>query len=341
VVHLHWLADAFVADESAVTAAAGTRLIAELCTLRARGVGVVWTVHNVAEHERRSPRVERAVKGVVARLADALVVHADVSKGAVVDTFGLSGRHRRKVVTVPHGHYRDSYPDEIGREAARESLGYEDETVFLSFGRIRAYKNVPALIDTFRGLDAPDARLLVVGNPHDDRLAGAVRRRAVGDSRVRTVLEYVPRAEVGRYMNAADAVVLAYDGAFASGAAVLGMSFGRAVVAPDCGYVGELLDPEGAVRYDPDSPDGLERALAAALDADLASMGEHNRRLIGRFAWPEIARRTRAVYEAALAGTTPPAAASEDATADRLTRHREVAGGAGPAEEERDGWPPG
>ncbi|MFB6151439.1 MAG: glycosyltransferase [Haloarculaceae archaeon] len=298
VVHLHWLSKCFVTGQSVVTALFGVRLLVELAVLRLLGVRTVWTVHNLTEHERQSPRVERGVKRLAGGLFDNLVVHCETAADALVEAFSLSPAQREKVAAIPHGHYLDSYPDEITRADARASLGYEGETVFLFFGLIRPYKNVGALIEAFRGIDDPDARLLVVGNPLDDDLGATVRQRVSTDDRARAVLEFVPDAEVQRYMNAADVVVLPYENAFTSGAAVLAMSFGRPVVAPNVGCVGEILDPAGSICYEPDDPDGLSRSLRAAFDADLDEMGANNRRRVERFDWSGIARATRRLYDA-------------------------------------------
>ncbi|RLM89194.1 glycosyltransferase [Halobellus sp. Atlit-38R] len=297
VVHLHWLSKSFVTEQSWLTALLGVRLLVELLVLRLSGVRVVWTVHNLGEHARRSPRVELLTKRLATRLIDGIIVHCDGARGTVMELFDLSADDRPDVRAVPHGNYLDSYPNEIDRADARADLGYgPEDTVFLYFGLIRPYKNVPELVDTFRELDAPDARLLVVGNPWSDELAATVRDRVAADDRARAVLEFVPDDEIQRYMNAADAVVLPYEEVLTSGAAILAMSFGNPVVAPNRGCVGERLDPRWNVRYDPDETDGLRAALADALDADLRTMGEGNYEASTRLDWSDLSLRTRRLY---------------------------------------------
>jgi len=297
VVHLHWLSKCFVTDQSWLTAVLGLRLLIELSILRLFGVRTVWTVHNQFEHEERSPGVEFAVKLVAIRLIPGLIVHCRSAREIVVDAFSLGKRQRRKLTVVPHGSYRGSYPDDIGRGDARDRLGYTDgETVFCYFGQIRSYKNVPGLIETFGGLEDPNSRLLVVGNPQDESLGSVVESRARADDRVETVLRFVSAEVVQLYMNAADVVVLPYDSILTSGSAVLAMSFGRPVIAPDVGCVGELLDGGGGISYDPDDPDGLSAAIRTALEADLRSMSERSRRIATELDSADIGGQTLTVY---------------------------------------------
>jgi len=298
VVHLHWLSAYFVTSYRSATALRGARLLVELAVLRLSGIRVVWTVHNLFEHERRCPRVELVVKRLASRLVNVLITHCERASETVADTLRLSESKRQSVVAVPHGHYVDSYPAELDRTEARESLGYDpNETVFLYFGVIRPYKNVLKLLEAFSSVEAPGARLSVVGNPLDDDIAEAIRSAAEQDDRVRTTLEFVPDEEVQRYMHSADVVVLPYGTTLMSGAAMLAMSFGLPVVAPKAGCVGELLTASENVCYDPADPDGLTDALQTALDADLAAMGAANRRYVEQFDWETIGRRTRRLYE--------------------------------------------
>ena len=298
VVHLHWV-DTFVNTDRAVVAILlGVSFLVELAVLRLLGIDVVWTVHNLASHERRHPRVEDLLRRVVARVATRLVVHCETAREQVRTAYDLPDRVTTRIRVVPHGNYIGCYPDDVGRREARRELDIPDEvTVVLYFGLVREYKNVPQLIRTFGSLD-DDARLVVVGNPWTDALEQRVRSAAAGDDRVRTVLEYVPDEDIQVYMNAADVVVYPFESVLTSGSTLLAMSFGRAVVVPDLGCPGELVDERGGVLYDPDDPDGLSNALQEAVseDTDLAWMGRYNRRVAAALDWETIASRTRDIY---------------------------------------------
>ncbi|WP_254545873.1 glycosyltransferase [Halomarina pelagica] len=298
VFHVHWLHRYFVTERPVVTAILGLRLLVELLVLRLLGVEVVWTVHNLADHERRSPRVEHAVRHVTARLCDRVIVHCPNARDLIVEEYDLPERVARRIEIVPHGNYIGSYRNEVDRQTARETLDLdEDARVFLYFGLIRPYKNVLKLIRTFRCLEDENARLLVVGSPWNDTLRDQILDLAATDDRVLPVLEFVPDDDIQLYMNAADVTVFPFEEVLTSGTALLAMSFGRPVVAPRRGCVADLLDEEGGFAYDPDERNGLRDALTAALDADLDGMGAYNYEKVRQFDWETIARKTARTYE--------------------------------------------
>lgn len=297
VVHLHWLHPYVVGRGPVTTGLKGGRFIVELLVLRLLGVKLVWTVHNLLEHDRRAPEVETAVKRVVFRLVDAGIVHCESARQAVGKTFRLPRRHRSKLTVVPHGHYTDWYPNDRSKGTARRSLGLRDAgTVFLYFGRIHPYKNVLGLVEAFKSLAAERARLMIVGRPRDTSLAATIAHASDVDPRIRLQFDYVPDDAVQRYVNAADVVVLPYRDVLTSGSAVLAASFRRAIIAPRCGCIADRFDDASGLIYDPVA-DGLERALERALSVDLDRIGRRNYARVREPDWGAIAAATAVVYD--------------------------------------------
>lgn len=305
VLHIHWL-HAFILPRNRsnwVSIPLAVQFVVELLIVKALGVRVVWTVHNLRDHERRADRVELAVRHLLARLADSVIVHSESVVDTIVEAYRLPPETVGKFAAIQHGHYIDTYPDEVSRETAREFVGADDdETVFLYFGRIRPYKNVPELIETLEEIDEETVRLLVVGNPIDESRAEEIRALAAGNDRIDLVLEYVADEDIQLYMRAADVVVLPFSEILTSGSTILAMSFGRAVVVPDIGCVGDLTahDPiQASLTYDPDEPDGLLRAMERALEVDTEAVGEANREYAAELDWETVGARTAAVYRGA------------------------------------------
>jgi len=299
VLHLHWAHPLLVARSRLLSVLLGIRLLAEVCLARLWGIRVVWTVHNLYHHDRPDPPVERPFRRAIARISDEVIVHGPSARERVVEEYGFS---ERDPVAVPHGNYVDYYENRVSRAEARAKLGIDDDAfVFLYIGNVRPYKNVPELVDTFRGIEAADARLLVAGiPPADDGVRADLVDRCRRDDRVRGHLEFVPDDEIQHYMNAADAVVFPFSDVLTSGSVLLGMSFGRPVVAPRLGTVPDALGPTDDLLYDPDDPDGLERALGAALERDLDSLGERTLARARQFDWLTVGAQTAAVYYSAL-----------------------------------------
>ena len=302
VIHLHWTHGFIVASSALKTIAKGLRFLLELALLKLMGIKVVWTVHNLLQHERQHPRLELLFTRIAVRLYDHLIVHCETAKEAVIKTYRLSQTFKKKISVIPHGNYLGCYENSISRSVARERLGFQDEhIVFLYIGQIRPYKGVPLLMDTFLNLRDPRARLLIAGKPATDQLKEEIEERAQRDSRIILRLTFIPDNEVQLYLNAADVVVLPYRDILTSGAAILAMSFGRPVIAPRLGCMVETIDEgKGGYLYDPKQEGDLFRAMQEALKADLAAMGKYNLNKVRKLDWDEIARMTLEVYKSVL-----------------------------------------
>jgi glycosyltransferase involved in cell wall biosynthesis len=299
VVHVHWL-DAYIFNPSSrsKTLLHTILTIAQLLIINLKNTPVVWTVHNLVSHESTYPWLERLFKHIIVRyICDALFVHCEAVTAEIVAEYKLPDSICNKIHVINHGHYLNNYNDAISTEQARNELGLDqDKRIFLYFGQIRPYKGVPKLIEEFKSIESPDSLLLVVGSPAGDSLERAVRNKSTTDSRIRTILEFIPDNDIQIYMNAADCVVLPYNKITTSGSAVLAASFGKAIIIPRLGCVAEQLDEEGSVIYSPDNKNGLRSALVESLERNLSVMGEHNKQLARQRDWDGIANTTSQVY---------------------------------------------
>ena len=298
VVHLHWTHALVLGRSLPRSLLKSARFLLELAVLRWRGIRVVWTAHNLVEHERRFPRLELAVGRAAARLYNRIIVHCEAAGDIIARAYGMDGAARQRLSAVPHGHFIGVYDDTLDRADARRQVGVErGAPVFAHIGQIRPYKGVFDLLDAFARLHHPAARLVIAGKPWNGRLAAELQRRAQRDERIRLFLGFVPDEHMQTYLRAADAVVLPYRDILTSGSAMLGMSFARAVIMPRCGCAAQMLGDAGPLLYDPADPEGLDHALAAATaDVDLDAVGRANLERARRFSWEGIATATVRAY---------------------------------------------
>jgi glycosyltransferase involved in cell wall biosynthesis len=205
---------------------------------------------------------------------------------------------------IPHGHYRDSYPNTTTPEHARRVLDLPaDAPVLLFFGQVRPYKGVVELIDAFRAVTDPAARLVVAGRPVDDAIAGAVRRAADRDARVQVHLGLVPPDDVQQFFAAADLVALPYVETLNSGAALLALSFDRRVLGPATGAFAELsrdLGERWVTTYD--GALDATRLQAALIDTRALPVA---RAPLDGFDWPTIGRATEEFYRSLRTAKSP------------------------------------
>jgi glycosyltransferase involved in cell wall biosynthesis len=307
VLHLHWLQPFYEASNKVMSVGKLTVSVCGILALKALGVKLVWTVHNLKNHEGRNPRLDRMLTSFVARRAEAIIAHCETAKKEVMEAFDIEDG--RRIHVVPHGHYIGSYEHSADRMESRRSLGIPEDGVMLLFlGQIRPYKGVLELVDAFRRVRNDNAYLVIAGKPLTDDAADIISQRIAGHERIKFIPGFVPDDTIQVYMSACDAVVLPYRDILTSGAAVLAMSFGRACVAPRLGCIKDLFERKGAFLYDAGDTDGLLNAMREAIGrlGDLREFGYYNLAQVRQWGWDEIARRTLDVYRSVTATRARP-----------------------------------
>ena len=295
ILHFHWLHPYMIRPSPFGTVLRSARLLIELSILKLFGQRLVWTVHNLKNHDNRHLALERWFTKRFARLPSAIITHSRRAAEEAASTFAMNDRARIHI--VPHGNYVGCYPNEISRTNARETLRLGREAiVFLFFGRIQPYKGLLELIREFKSLSL-DLQLVVAGP------AGAEMEQTIRDEigRAQNITfhpGFVPDERIQFYMNACDAAVLPHRQIFTSGAAMLAMSFGRACVAPRLSGMLELLDEQGAFLYDHQRPHALAEAIRTAANnrEKLAEMGEHNFAKVSDQDWAKSAAAMLEIY---------------------------------------------
>jgi beta-1,4-mannosyltransferase len=296
ILHLHALP---YFQLSAIRLARYISFYKRLKHLRARGVKIVWTLHDFQNHDTAHVGIESAASKYLYKKVDDLIVHGRSAKEMAEANWG-SGC---PISIIPHGNYIDSYPNSIGREAARNAFGFcASEFVYLFLGLIRPYKGVIEMIEAFKRTAAENSRLIIAGRAVGDKMGAEVEALAQGDSRIRYNPGFVEVCDVQCYMNAADVVVLPYKRILTSGAAILAMSFGKPCIAPKTGCITDTLDESGAIFFDPSSERQLEAAMekVTLLGGKLPAMGEYNLAKAKTWDWPNVARQTASVYSTCL-----------------------------------------
>jgi glycosyltransferase involved in cell wall biosynthesis len=181
----------------------------------------------------------------------------------------------------------------------------EREYLYVFFGRCRPYKGLEALIEAFAAAPPP-ARLLIVGNFASPAYLASISALARPVPGVEIVPRSIPDADIQLYLNAADCVVLPYRAVLTSGAALLAMSFGRPVIAPDLGAMRDHVDADCGLLYPAEQPLGLQLAMRdvrlRSFDADLIL--ERAR----RFTWPQMAGLLLDLFDGGQAKPEPGAA---------------------------------
>ncbi len=245
IFHLHWPTETIIRHPNPVVASlrAITMLLA-IDFARARGTKVIWTIHDQYPHNILHPKLASWFQSELIKRVDGCISHCQVSRESAESNFPrLSDRPH---AVIPHGHYREVYPNNINREAARGSLNIPSGChLLLYLGYIDYYKNVPHLVQVFRELAPTNWILLVAGKLEVPELGTQISQVAENDSTVKLQFKFVPDEKLQEYFRAADLVVLPFQDILNSGSVLLALSFDCPVLVPQKGAMAELQEQVG------------------------------------------------------------------------------------------------
>jgi glycosyltransferase involved in cell wall biosynthesis len=270
--------------------------VAMMLALRIARRPLIYTAHNTFDRGSDFPRARRAIY----RLSTRVIVHTEADVGA------LPASVRGRAAVIPHGEYgglaarAGAMPS---RADARAALGLPAHApVVLLFGRLRSDKGIGDLLSALGSVDGVHAVIAGADDGGLDALRGEI---AALRDRVLLREGHQSLADTAQLFAAADAAVLAYPHASASGVLLLAYGFARPVVAYPVGGLPEaVVDGETGwlcARADPAALADALAAVAAAGAGECDRRGAAGREFADRhYAWSSIAQRTGELYEAAM-----------------------------------------
>jgi beta-1,4-mannosyltransferase len=298
IFHLHWMHPFLIRKSYLKTIIVSILFIIEIIVLKFMRVKITWTVHNIISHEKIHPEIERKVRKILIGLFDHIIHLSRSSITIMNNLYMISKKTRDKLYVVPHGHYINYYKNTINQATARTILGINQYSiVLLCFGTIRPYKGIEILIGALNEIQDQNILLLIAGKPINTLIERRLCMYCKNNERIMLFLRFIPDNDVQIFMNAADIVILPYTDILNSGVAILSMSFGKTVIAPNIGSIPELIDKDGGILFNPKSMDDLVYAIKQAISLDFMIMGKYNFEKVSRLDWNSIARKTVDIYD--------------------------------------------
>ena len=302
VLHLHWLDPYLKGDNSFIKFFYCFKFLLDISLTRWTGVKIVWTIHNAISHNSKFPRIELWTGRMLVTIVDRVIVHHQVAINEIVRLYKLDPT---KIAVIPHGHYREIYPQAIAKTEARQQLSLpESDKIYLNFGMLKPYKGIERLLqlwqnyqDIFRGNS-----LLVAGQAVDQDYGQMLTKQASKTENVILHNKFVEDEQIHLYFSAADVVVLPFERILTSGSLILAMSYGKPVIAPRLGSIPETLGAADWLLYDPEDERGLLHAIKDSTQADLNLLEQLVNESCDRLDWSAIAQKTRQIYQLAIFG---------------------------------------
>ncbi|MCE2882747.1 MAG: glycosyltransferase family 4 protein [Planctomycetaceae bacterium] len=311
ILHYHWLYPSWF-GESWKRRLRMECFFTELRLLPRRRPGLVWTIHNLAHHESQDRQDDHRFLARMARAFDACLVHSESARHEVLAAIASSGtrpdRLAHKIHVVPHGNYAGCYQAARCRDRQREQLGVGvEDTLFAFLGQLRPYKNVVGLVTAFRQGATDRGRLLISGKPLNATLDAEIRAAIASDPRVIYIPAFADDAELASNLEACDLVALPYRECLTSGAAILAMTYGKPILAPNRGFFREVLGPQGNPLYDDDQPSSLAEQIRRCCTSQdwVRGVGVRNTEAAALVSWNRVAERVHAIYASVLGRPCP------------------------------------
>ena len=290
VIHLHWLGKSNILLYPFKL----LYLMLRLKIAKSRGYKIVWTVHNLEPHERRHKLFDHFAHKFLANNAHSIIVHSNSGKKELLDKLNVKNPEKR-VKVIYHGNYIGWYQRKISRKEARKKLGIkDDEIVFMNFGMIRNYKNVPLIIDSFKRLKG-NYRLILAGKPFSEQIKNSIECEAGKDNRIITALKFIPDNDVQVYFMASDIVLLPFKSITTSGSLLLAMSFGKPVLAFKSLFISEIVDESYGMVIE--NENNLADAMEKMSKKNLSLLSQNSLKKAKRFSWDKIGKQTLEAYK--------------------------------------------
>lgn len=297
VIHLHWLTAYFAVDLYWSPSFIVRYVISFLDLLFVRiftNTKLVWTVHNLYEHETKHHKLERMAKWWTAKLVHKIIVLGPSAVPLVVNHYKADSS---KIEISLHGHFNHLFPENIvSKSACRKALHLpEDKLIYLFPGAAKEYKGIVELVRSFKDWENQNAVLVIAGKVSESIL------ERMGNLPANVIVhnEYISDENLPKYYTATDWTVVPYQRILTAATLLTAMGLGSAVIVPKMGTLGDYLDEQGGILYLKNEKDCLLSALKKSTTLNHEQLGAHNKIKALKFDWTDITKQTLEILRTA------------------------------------------
>ena len=301
VLHLHWIHFYIISFKKNMILSfiKGINFLIQIFYLKIfKKIKIVYTVHNLLNHERIHFLWEFIINFIVIRFFDYYIVHCEEAKSLFIKKYKIPKNKFSKIHVIPHGNYINCYPNNISKFEARKKLRLkENDFVFLFHGFIRKYKGVEKIIDAFKDLEIENKKLLIVGKIVDIKEEKKIKEKIKNLKEVYLFPYFVKEEELQIFYNSADVVVFSFKDILTSGSVICAMGFKKPLILPYFGCLKEI--PKINFFYNFSDKIELKKCMEEAYKNKeiLEEIGFKNYIWVSKFDWEKIAKETKKVYE--------------------------------------------
>ena len=255
VLHLHWLNVVLAgatSDERAI--ARIEHFEQQLQAAKAAGVKIVWTSHNVLPHESFAQEFAIRIRKAMVESADLIHVMSPDTVEQCAPFFDIDPR---KVVRGEHAGYHGFYQMPNDNKDLRGRWGLpQGGQLGLILGGIKPYKGLNEFSEYFINATANNPRrltLVIAGKAARDFNDSQLCKLAEISPNLHVIPKLITDEQVASLMMMADFAAIPYRNSLNSGSLVLGLTFGKPILARASAGSTHLLEDGAGVIYDDDA----------------------------------------------------------------------------------------
>jgi beta-1,4-mannosyltransferase len=289
VFHQHWLKELYWrATDLASGIKEIDRHVGLLKALRCFGIPIVWTLHNLIDHDASEMQAELCLYAIqtIADTSDVILIHTQRAGTQLSELCGKDLSEKYQLLAHPlYDDMLTQVSPHIPAEINTPALA--NRRVVVSAGMIRPYKGIPDLVDAFSKLseNTPDHKLhlIIAGHCSDQSVRQKLEQLP---PTTRSLISFIPRkltdAEMTGLITLADVCATPYRKVLTSGSFYLTTTFRKPTIAPNIGMFSEIMhDRKTGFIYD-----GSVDSLASTL-LDVARLPAEELSRVGMAAYNE------------------------------------------------------
>lgn len=309
VIHLHWpelLVKSQLSDmsrEDLLQRSNFEKVIEQLKTKKKSGSKIITTIHNEKPHLDSKGLFSQFYSDIYS-LSDGFI-HMGNESEKLTDFQFRDETTGKKNFIIEHGDY-SIFPSNLERDECRKILKIDkNQKVLLSFGAIRSEKELNLGIDSFKDADLENTIYIMAGKlpfPYKSRLKHFTVRKKLYrnyfNEKIHIAEKVISPEEVQIYLKSADLLFIPRFNTLNSGNVALGFTFGKVVVGPDYGVIGETLNKTGNPVFDPYNLNSVSSAIRLGFDSIESGLGEKNLNYAQEvMSWKVVAKKTVEAYQ--------------------------------------------
>lgn len=309
VIHIHWpelLVKSQLSDmtrEDLLQRSNFEKVLDQLKKKKKAGTKIISTIHNEKPHTDSKGLFSQFYSDIYS-LSDGFI-HMGLESEKLTHLQFEEETAGKVSFLINHGDY-SIFPSNLDRDYCRKKLKIgKNQKVLLAFGAIRSEAELNMGIESFKKAGIDNSIYIMAGKlpyPYKSRLKHFTIRKKLYSNlfneKIRTVEKIISPEEVQIYLKSADALFIPRFNTLNSGNVALGFTFGKVVVGPNYGVIGETLIKTGNPVFDPYNLNSVSNAIKSGFDSHESGLGEKNLNYAqNELSWKAVAKKTFEAYQ--------------------------------------------